>query len=1181
MKNLILSYLSLFILFAALSPAQNLDNLRCRNIDFTSDSIRLDSLSIIPGSIHIKDQDGNQISEELYKIDPSSSVLFFNDTSYLSNNSYTICYRVFPYDLSRKFYNKSKDIIEPDGSGSYNPFKSSSKKQSADIFEFDGLNKSGSISRGINFGNKQDVVVDANLNLQLSGKLSKDVEILAAITDNNMPIQPYGNTQYIQEFDKVFIQLSMKRSKLIAGDFELTSPQSYFMRYYKKLQGGDFKTKFDFKDKKNNQSGNTMNLHAAGALSKGKFARNNIQGLEGNQGPYRLRGNENEQYIIVLAGTEKVFIDGNLLTRGQENDYVIDYNTAEITFTPEILITKDKRITVEFEYSDKNYARSLFFVGSEFEAKLGSRKQNNLKIGFNFFSEQDIKNQSLQQDLTSDQKFLLSQIGDSINDAYIQNIDSVGFTTDEVLYFMTDTIVNNHYYDSIFVYPDKADSNAVYRVGFTLLGDNKGDYIQETSSVNGRVYKWVAPVDSVPQGNYKPITLLITPRKSQMLTISAEYSFSEKTKVMAEFVLSNSDINTFSGLDNNNNQGYGIKTQLLHTIKLSKNTNPKKTWSLISSLDYEWIDKNFKAIEPYRNVEFRRDWNITDDNITEDEHISTIALMLKNPETGFTSYSLQLFQNGSQYQAYRNNLNASFTKKGYHFSLEGSLLNTEDVEQNTRFVRSRTVFSKTLGHFTLGLSNAQEHNTFKTKEYDTLMPNSYSFNEFEIFITNPDTMKNKYLGFYKQRSDKSAGITELKKTTLAEEVGFTMKFLQKANNRINLNGTYRKLQILNETLTDQKADNNVVGRIEYLTKVLKGFIRFNLYYEIGSGQELKKEFSYLKVADGEGIYAWTDYNGDGIQQLNEFDIAKFKDQANYIRIYLPTDDYIKTYFNQFSNGLHIRPAAIIKSSGGFLKALARFSNQTIFQIEHKTSSDDPSIRFNPFISDAKIADTVLISMNSSFRNTLSFNKNNPRFGIDLSFQNNSSKALLVNGFDTRLLKSMHTVLRWKFNTNSTIFLDYTKANNISSSEFFSSRDYNIHKHEVQPKISWQPNSSVIVDVFYNYKIKTNKLSEANDSIQNEESHNHKLGIIINYKVVNKGNFQLGFDLLNITYNAVENTSLAYEMLEGFRTGNNASWNLAYQRNLSKYLQLNLVYNGRKSPDVKTVHIGSVQLRAYF
>jgi hypothetical protein len=53
------------------------------------------------------------------------------------------------------------------------------------------------------------------------------------------------------------------------------------------------------------------------------------------------------------------------------------------------------------------------------------------------------------------------------------------------------------------------------------------------------------------------------------------------------------------------------------------------------------------------------------------------------------------------------------------------------------------------------------------------------------------------------------------------------------------------------------------------------------------------------------------------------------------------------------------------------------------------------------------------------------------------------------------------------------------------------------------------------------------------------------------------------------------------MLDGLKTGDNIVWNLSYQMNLSKNLQLSIMYNGRKSPEVNTIHIATVQMRAYF
>jgi hypothetical protein len=62
---------------------------------------------------------------------------------------------------------------------------------------------------------------------------------------------------------------------------------------------------------------------------------------------------------------------------------------------------------------------------------------------------------------------------------------------------------------------------------------------------------------------------------------------------------------------------------------------------------------------------------------------------------------------------------------------------------------------------------------------------------------------------------------------------------------------------------------------------------------------------------------------------------------------------------------------------------------------------------------------------------------------------------------------------------------------------------------------------------------------------------------------------------------MENTALSFEMLESLHAGENITWGVSWQRNLSNNMQLSITYDGRKSETTKVIHVGGAQVRAYF
>ena len=1147
MRLLVLIYI--LILSSIISQAQSLSNYRSKTLQINQDTIVLDSLSLVPFSLIITQENGAIVPSEQYQVfDFQSKVILKNKQLYTQLN---FAYRVLPINLTASSYASLYHLKTQSDSLSKPTFYPLSPSYS-NLSEYskESLNKSGYISRGLNFGNNQDVVVNSALNMQLSGQLSDGIQIKAAITDNNIPIQPDGNTQQIQEFDKVFITLYNDKTSLTVGDFIIQKPKGYFLNTHKKVMGGSIQHRIDLKKEKN------LNISVSGAVAKGQFNRMDINGQEGVQGPYLLRGANNESYIIILAGTEKIYVDGELLKRGENNDYTIDYNMAELTFTTHRIITKDSRIVVEFEYSDKNYAKFTVANSNHFKTK-------NNDFWLNILSEHESKNQPINADYSDQEKQILQQAGDNPFNAITYSFDSLGFASNEVRYERVDTLG----YDSVFVYstnPDKAH----YRVSFAFVGQGRGDYIPVQSSANGRVFQWKEPQAGVHQGSYLPVKLLIAPKSQQMMTTGGKLRLKSFTNIDYELAWSNFDANTYSNIDAENDLGLAYKMNLTQDL-LQQDTNKNQ---LQVGFMLENANQNFRAFERYRNVEYSRNWNInTLDGV--DNQVYGASMFWKKKDWATLDYQIRMMKVSQDYQGLKNDIASRFKHNKWNSNITGSWLQTSFAEGKTDFLRSYSDLSYQLkDNLVVGVKETSEQNKWYNIN-DSLNKNTYSFFEWEAFSNWQTENKNKLGLSYLNREDKGLSENSLDIANHSQSLVLNTEINNLKNQKLKANISWREVMVLDSSISKiSQNEQSFLGKLEHSLRLYKNAISFRTFYEISSGLELKKEFAYVEVAAGQGVYQWIDYNGNGVQELNEFEKATFQDQAKYIKINIPSQEYIKAYSNQFTETVNLYPYKIWRNKSGIRKFISKFNNLLSYKVRKKVKNDDFAQILNPF--DQSVVDTSLLSLSQSLRNTFSFNKINSVYGIDYIFLNYSTKSLLTNGFDSRT--TLTHGLNFRVNFNSTLGLNNKATYNEKTynSEFFPQKDYLIKQMSDKVELSIQLNNNFRIITHYQYKEKDNQLGF-------QKAELNELGIEFKYNVANKSNIQINIDYFNFKYNDEVNNSIAFEMLEGLLPGNNAKWTVLFQTQLSKYLQLNLSYLGRVAEEGRVVHNGQAQLRAFF
>lgn len=1126
--------------------AQEIDSAySTKKIAFTTDTIHLEAVSINPSFFKILDPKNQVIDSTFYEVNFPKGILLFKNQSGSPTDSLTVHYLKLPDILTREYtiYDSSK-IIDNDATNQ-NLYRIENPSTPKNI-PFDGLVAVGSLSRGVTVGNNQNAVVNSNLDFKITGKISDKVSIRASIQDTNIPVQEGSYSQRLNQYDNIFMELFTDSWNVRAGDVFIGNNYTRFLTFNKKIQGLLATVNLGDEDKK-------TTVFASGGLVTGNYASSTFKGQEGNQGPYKLVGKNGELYVLVIIGSERVYVNGNLLKKGPDHDYMIDYNSGEIVFTSKFPVTSEMRIVVEYQYSENNYSRFITYDGGTFTDK----KWN---FGAIVYSENDLKNQPVQQNLSPEQAQILAEAGDDTRLMVAPSATIAEYDEKKIQY-------KQIFVGTTAIYEYATDPNDVlYNVTFTLVGQGQGNYILTNPTSVDKIFEYVAPVNGIPQGNYEAVIQLMAPIKSQVATFFGKYNPSDKTSVAFELAVSNSDQNLFSSINDNNNQG------LSGEINAKQRLYSKK-WNIDAFANFQAVEANFKPVERINSIEFYRDWNVNSANTTGNQSLlgtgfNFSLIPKKESETAASiTYAFEKLALSNTYSGIKNNLNANFEFKKWSLKNDGSYLKSDDLENNTAFLRNLSQIRYHHKKNWVGGSIRLEDNQEKNKVTQQFSLLSQRFSEYGIYAGRGDSTKVYVQLGYARRINDSVQNGLLQRVNTSNSYNFQSKLLQTETRDISVFVNYRVLNYTDPVLKNTPSLNaRIVYNDQYLNKLVQG----NTRYETNSGTMPFQDYTYIEVPAGQGKYTWNDYNGNGIKDLEEFEIAPFSDLATYTRIFLPNQIYIKTNQNRFSQSFIINPI-IWQNSTPFKKTLSHFYMQTSFILDRKIKNNGEHLELNPFQS----SEEDMLGLIKTFTNSLSYNRGKRDHSITYTFTKNEAQNLLSIG-TIKNNNNFHQLEYQHLLDKSWLFDMLAKTmQNAAESVTFAEKNYTIEGYSWLPKISYLFSKNVSLDLFYEYINKENQIGSLDTLEQN------RLGTAFSYTGSSKFNINSEISLYKNDFVGNEYSSAGYQMLEGLQKGQNITWRTLFQVNLTKFLDLNLVYQGRKSETSNAIHTGSVELRAYF
>lgn len=1062
-----------------------------------------------------------------------------------------VSYEVYPLNFPRK-YQPGKPV-ELDSSFFENPDlikEEFSNEGASSSFTESNLRQSGSLSRGVIVGSNQDFALESGLNFELSGALTENININASLTDQSIPIQPDGTTQNLREFDKVFIQLKAPNSTLEMGDVDVSLQQSTFARLNRRLQGAAGATKTNFGD-----------YNGAASVVRGTYKSMSFSGQDGVQGPYRLTGRNDQEFVIILAGTERVYVNGQQVQRGAENEYIIDYGLGEVIFTNNVLVKDETRIVIEYEYIDQDFNRTLVAAegGDEF---FGGK----LKIGATVIRQADGDDLLSQQTLTQNDIELLQNAGDDLEGAVVSG---ARIATEEerdqfVLYAEIDTTLNGETYTIYEHRPESGES--IYRVQFSKVGEGEGSYRRVSGKVNGLLYEWVGPGN----GSYSPFRQLPAPQKQQMVAVKGSYTLSENVEVFGEWAASDFDANRFSPLDDGDN------TDMAYESGLKISDVSTSLGKIDARFSRRYSGRQFQFFERTRDVEFDRKWNITR-TAQSKEAINEAALSISPSEQTtiggeFGWVERDRFsgvrQASSIYSAEAGILNVNYTQDWVQSE-------DQNLNQDGNWFRQNGTISKNWDVKSVGVTPyiafEQEHRRQRNTLTDSLTQSSLSFYDIGpgLRMEFSDLKVDASLAF---REEEGVLGNTLEDEATALEQRYRVQYRPS-----RFFETSNEIRLRDKQYTEAfEAEGNTNRRgllIKSVTNYSTKTDRMDgeIYYEANTQRRALLQENYIEVGPEIGQFVWDDLNGDGVQQVDEFFPEVSSNEGTFIRQYLPSDELLPVI------DLNVR-------------LLNTFKPFTFFEDEswYKDISLRSRIDITENSTTEKLRDVYLLNL-ASFRNESNTVQGRLLWEQEVDLLRGVQKANLRIGYtenrslnqrSAESIESYTDLLRLNTDYDLTdrirILLEAQEGSNRSESSRLQNRNYDIKTISLKPGINATVNRSWNAGLELSYARKKDRFPA-----DNVAATLFKISTTHRAYLWRKLQSNLRLELRSTTVEGNSSSYGNYELTEGTGEGRNLIWSLNSTYRASNLIRLSFTYDGRTVTNRPAIHTIKLVMSATF